>query len=475
MVAVASVHAQVSTRGDEASRLLNEWYAAGHGAGNHGDYYDNRDRGHSSLPGAAYPQLRRFVYNANEMQRNLDWRAPSRLIFAPVIGNASMSSPPRQGGSLVRHYYSTAQGIRFLHSQYRVNNLYVYPEHKDHDPLPAGLGDLFPTNTPYVVMSQGSSGSDQPFVHALVQTMAAFRPEVKAALIRFGVLAPTLQFIMRRHSRRVATPDQYYEGHAHPSVFAARDLDPLAMVRAAQELTVATIPPVAQLKLIQAPQSRLGVDYFEPTGSVVTESLATTPGAIARVVRAGRFETTLTVGAGALDINGFALEKVDWVVLRGDRTRIRIKPFGPNGQSARLAVDYHGTYASKGDITSSRVDIGVFVRTKAGVSVPGFVTFFYLANEHRRYDNGRLAVRRFGPAHGAAARYVDTRLTAPKRWRDEYRYEVNGALAGWTRYLPDGERYQFKADGTLLDAAGQSVPVNYQLGPDGVLRMRAKP
>ena len=39
------------------------------------------------------------------------------------------------------------------------NQLYVYPAHKDYADED---GDLFPANTPYILVSRGSSGSDQP-------------------------------------------------------------------------------------------------------------------------------------------------------------------------------------------------------------------------------------------------------------------------------------------------------------------------
>ena len=62
--------------------------------------------------------------------------------------------------------------MRFLYRQYRGGQLYVYPEHRDHDPGhngQGGYGDLFPTNSPCVVISQGSSGSDRAFVRAFFQ------------------------------------------------------------------------------------------------------------------------------------------------------------------------------------------------------------------------------------------------------------------------------------------------------------------
>ena len=80
-----------------------------------------------------------------------------------TFGNSSTSAPPQLGGSNPRSYYVFPFGLSFLYNQYTRNNLYIYPEHRDHDPghngKNDGYGDLYPTNTPYLIISQGSSGS----------------------------------------------------------------------------------------------------------------------------------------------------------------------------------------------------------------------------------------------------------------------------------------------------------------------------
>src|SRR5204863_8237323 len=91
-----------------------------------------------------------------------------------TFGNSSTSAPAHLGGSNPRTAYTSARGLDMLYKQYRGNNLYIYPEHRDHDPGPPrrmgenkkqsdhdaghngrgvvrgeeGYGDLYPTNTP---------------------------------------------------------------------------------------------------------------------------------------------------------------------------------------------------------------------------------------------------------------------------------------------------------------------------------------
>src|SRR5436305_7448978 len=97
-------------------------------------------------------------------------------------------------------YYTHQRGLPLLYEHYTHNNIYIYPEHRDHDPghngRGDGFGDTYPTNTPYLITSQGSSGSDQPFLHAIPFTLAAFRPAVKKRLVESGLLMPTLQMIL---------------------------------------------------------------------------------------------------------------------------------------------------------------------------------------------------------------------------------------------------------------------------------------
>ncbi len=114
-----------------------------------------------------------------------------------VIGNASLAIPDKQGWrSLPRLAYASQSSITRLYRSYCRNQIYVYPGHKDYGPghnglrdgKPGGFGDVFHANTPYLVASQGSSGSDQGFLRAFALTLAALPHETKRVLMlpRFG-------------------------------------------------------------------------------------------------------------------------------------------------------------------------------------------------------------------------------------------------------------------------------------------------
>src|SRR5262249_19340293 len=153
----------------------------------------------SLLDTSLYPQLRKITYTAEDKEKRRHWGAAVLVRSQVVFGNSSTSSPVTGAGSNPRVYYTHPANIAFLYRQYTGNNLYVYPEHRDHDPghngPDRGFGDLYATNTPYLLISQGSSVSDQPFLRALASTLAAFRPDVKKKLIETRLLMPTIQML----------------------------------------------------------------------------------------------------------------------------------------------------------------------------------------------------------------------------------------------------------------------------------------
>jgi len=137
LMAATAVSGQVTTRDDPVGRLLNEWYRDGTAAGLAALTYENRDGQHSPLNGALYPQLQVFTHSA---ATGPDKGPAGRLRLGPVVGNCSMAAPAVSGGSLPRFYMMDPAGGKFLLLQYLANNLFVYPEHQDHDPGANGIG-----------------------------------------------------------------------------------------------------------------------------------------------------------------------------------------------------------------------------------------------------------------------------------------------------------------------------------------------
>jgi len=380
----------ITTAQGEVGDLLRKWWKEGTAAGNVGDIYDNRDRAHSQLDLARFPQLRQLDYTEEEIKQGRHWAAQRVILPGVVFGNSSTSAHPRVGGSNVRMYYTLPKGLEFLYRQYTRNNLYIYPEHRDHDPgrtgPEEGFGDLFPTNTPYVITSQGSSGSDQPFMRAVPLTLAAFRPEVKKQLIEKGFLMPTVQLILRASGKQLKETDDYLTGKAHPTVFEGSLVDEVKMVKMAHDIRLENIPAAIQMRVVEEDVPTPGRDFFEPAG--ISEKLADTPVVIARIFRGKDRSRRMVVSAAkSIDLNKRPL-KYHWVLLRGDPTRVRITPLGDDKSQAEIVVDYQERrpISPGAPLESNRVDIGVFAHNGEYYSAPGFITYFTLDHEARIYD-----------------------------------------------------------------------------------------
>jgi len=385
----------------EIAKLLRQWHKEGTAAGNTGDFYDNRDRGHSQLGLGRFPQLDHTVYTEEQLKKRLDWALQLHLFFNHVtFGNSSTASGDPRWGSNPRHAQLSSRAMEVLYLQYTRNHLYMYPEHRDHDPghngRGDGYGDLFPANTPYVIVSQGSSGSDQPFMNAVPHTLAAFRPEVKKLLTERGLLMPTIQMIFRSSNKGIEKPEDYLAGKAHPTVFEGGNVDALKMIKMAHEMTADKVPPMVLLSVAEEEFGKPGIDYFE---AGERERLFDTPCAIARIVRSVRQVRRMVVTAKAsFDPNQRPLT-YKWVVLRGDPARIQIRPIDPDGSTVELKVAYHERMPvwPGSALESNRVDIGAFVHNGVYYSAPAFVSLSYLDDEARTYaPDGRILEVAYG-------------------------------------------------------------------------------
>jgi hypothetical protein len=460
-----------------AGDLLRKWYKEGTAAGNHGDLYDNRDGGHSLMNFKTFPQLMRVAYDEDVRNRQLHWGLQRQFIFlnAVCIGNSSTALTEGPMWRCQVRLALVEPGVPgLLHLQYSRNHLYMYPVHHDNSPGHngqggKGYGDVLPANTPYILLSQGSSGSDIVFLDAMAATLAALRPEVKSALAANGALMPTLQMIFRSSNRMVAKPEDYLTGKAHPSAFEGSQLDPEKMVRLAHDIQGDALPPLVQLKILEEDEPVLGRDYFDVGPR---EHLLDTPCAIARVVKSTKYRRRMVLSAeGSKDLRGKPLT-YHWAVLRGDEKLIRIKKLNPEGSKVELLVLYHPRrpVAAGAELESNRVDIGAFVHNGVYYSAPAFICFYSLDNEKRVYDE-KFHIKLVDYTDPAVRdNYVDPMLDFPKDWRDEYRYDDDGTLLGWTR-IRGHQREEFTAGGRLVlqkDQQGKPVktcPVRYVAQP----------
>jgi hypothetical protein len=413
---------------------LNGLIGRGMAHGFEGFLYENRDRGHSTLRPGQFPALTFLDYGPKLVQRNRDYGlAQDILLPVPVLGNSSTAiTGGPQWRSQTRAAMTSRRGAMAAAAYYGANALYLYPEHRDYDET-----DMFPVNWPYTVTSQGSSGSDQPFLMSLAMTMAAFRPDTWAALEQRHLIAPTLQMILRRNLSGVNTPADYLSGVAHPVVFHGKRLRPERMIAQAAAMTPEAIPPMVRLTVKQE-------DFADRAGLAgLSERMFTTPSAIARLWRGPQFERSLTVSADETrDPNGRALT-FQWFVVTGDAGGVRIEPTGERGETARITLRWQDALNALSfppdEIAQrrvSRVDIAVVADNGTSLSAPAMISVAFPTHQLRSYvEDGAGGKRLASIDYDAVTRAApfDPVLFWSAPWVDTLEYDDAGQVTGIRR------------------------------------------
>jgi hypothetical protein len=465
--------------------LLREHSGRGRAAGNHGDLYDNRDRGHSTLDPEAHPQLAHVIYDQTARDAGIDYGLAGPFLFdRPTLGNSSTAiteGPTWRSLPRLAYTYPDGAGPMRLWQSARANHLYIYPAHED---FTDEAGDLFPANTPYVLIARGSSGSDQPILEAVAMIFAAFRPDTKARLVEEGLVTPTVQMVFRRSLQNVRSRENYFSSDAQRAAFDAYEINLARMVSLANSIRAEDIPAEMRIRMEEEELGVEGVDYF---GQGLSEQLFDTPQAIARIWRAKTGRREMIVSAeDSRDPNGRPLS-FEWRLLQGDPEKIRIEPL-ERGRRARITLDWHEPFEISEDLSirSSRVDIGIFANNGVHDSAPAILSWYFPPREARHYETGPDGAPRIVEIDYSDPKregnYADPMLSPAADWRDSYHYDSVGTLREWVRESPRGKE-RFTAAGERIltfdieGRARRAVSVTYPLMEDenGALRVVEAP
>jgi len=404
------------------------------------------------------------VYAEDVMKRNLHMAGAKFLYNAATIGNSSLAMTDGPYWRSIPRMLSTDTRLGAqLFMQYTSNHVYVYPGHEDL--LATKAGDAFSANAPYLVATTGSSGTDLPFVHALLSTLEAFPPETRTFLAQPGRLAPTLHMMLRATQKHLASPGEYLTGKAHRAALNPANLDAEAMAAMARAMTTNAIPPLVFIRplALNPPTPKQGVGFFDHRPE---EWVVQTPALFSMVMRGPAQKRSIMFAAGAIPPGVTEKMEYKWVVLQGDPELVEIKPLKDDNTVVNISLTHPPVVPfaleksgdpEKPSLMTSRVDIGVFVSNGAYWSPPAIMSFYYLSNEERQYDiNGRLVKIDYTKA---SENYADPVLTIPKRWIDAYAHDAEGNVLGWERWRGNLVEH-FTADGFKIetrDAQGRAA------------------
>ena len=440
----------------QAHALLEKWMSEGTASGLSGTVWDNRDDGHSKINLDQMPGMVQFQYKPSEAKTK-GWGLQTRVMDKTTVGNSSTAHKQIDKGSQPRCAYSSPSGLSALRKQYRANNIYIYPSHMDHiagnqregksqtKKRGAGRGDMYPTNTPFIIVSQGSSGTDKPFIRAVSWTIGSFRRDVRLFLEEHGLLMPTVQMLLRRNQNNIDADKEYLTGRAHPPVFDRRNINVIKMMNAAHRMTLEDIPPLVQLKLISEDTMVAGRDFIGPVG--LSEKLYQSPELIARIWRGYSPSRTMRISAaGTINPSRLPLQYY-WVTLRGPADKVDIQLLNRDGSEVaiRFAYPYRSESNWLDGMWSNRIDVGVFAGTRKNISAPSFITWVTLDNEERRYTkDGKIQSIDYG-----TGRYVDPRLAVGMPFRDTFQWS-DGHIIGMMRKNAGGVTEEVEADGSTI-------------------------
>lgn len=412
--------------------LIRKWQAQGLASGNVGDIYDNHDNRHSVLDTKFFPGLIPTSYSKDARAFGAAiagslFTFPGRIVF----GNSSMAnlSGPYWGSfaRLMQNNY-----LNILLSQYLSNTIYVYPQH--HDYLSTKFGDVFPTRTPYLFISPGSSWTDRPILASIATALAAMRPETKDYLASKGMIAPALQYLLRASQTNIIAREDYLTAKAHPVVFNGEAVDTLRLAELANALTTNSLSPMAPLRLLLDDSINKQIpnrDFYGKAG----EMLFISPCSIAHVWRGkGRTRNVVLEAGNPKDTT----TRYHWFIGQGDKDKINIRKIDSRGSRVEISVDYHkAPFDSPFGIKSSRVDVICVADDGVNYSAPSFVTWFFPPAIRHSFDiTGKTISVDYAKGEDP---YVDPIIYLPRGLRTEFIYDNNGRHTTTRHIHADGK------------------------------------
>ncbi len=332
---------------------------AGQAAGYGGLAYHDMDNGHAVAGTGGMTGLETKI---NQAYVGTDpWHSDAARI---VIANQSQAynfadgwmSMPRNGN------------LTQITNLWEQSKLFVWPEHRDH-----GRQDYYAWQTPALVLSQGSSGSELDEVLKLLHILAAMPSAVRTTLHQERLLMPTLAMLHRR--ARVTTDLDYLTPAPHASALADADVarDGIAL---AASLRAGELPPLVGLTLEQTSippaWAALGFRQIESSKVAMTWSATTAPA----TAPGEQWRAIVDLAPASRDLGGRRLYFFARV-MRGDPAHVTVTQL--DGSRFEIAADWpaeHTARVNGHDRGSRRATIGFVAHNGLWMSAPAFVSVF---------------------------------------------------------------------------------------------------
>ncbi len=333
--------------------------AAGQAAGYAGLSYHDMDDGHAVAGTAAMPGIETQI---NQAYAGTDpWHSdPARILIA----NQSQAynfpdgwmSIPRNGS------------IAAIGTMWEASKLFLWPEHRDH-----GVVDFYPWQTPTLVLSQGSSGSELDEVAKLLHILAALPTDVRAALHTEHLLMPTVTMLHRR--ARVATDLDYLTPAAHTVAVADADVGREG-VQLAASIRQGELPPIAGLTIEAATfppdWETLGFRQQETGRFALVWAASAQPA----TPPAGTFSAIVDLAPASRDANARPLYFFARVI-RGDAAHVRITQLSQGRFQIDAEWPAEVTAMINGhDRTTRRATVAFVAHNGVWLSPPAFLSVF---------------------------------------------------------------------------------------------------
>jgi hypothetical protein len=201
-------------------------------------------------------------------------------------------------------------------------------------------------------VTAGQSWSDLYYLKATLEASRSFKPAVKQEAVKRGLLAPTIQTLLRKSLNNVTNEADYLTSRAHPTAFPRGGLNLARLKAAAAALKSDEIPPLAVVSVKPRPVAD------PPPWPELTYATAF---AWAYVLRADETERFFTVAAKGASEFAFA-------VVHDDLGAAKLE---------RLSHDTALVTLDKSRMSpTNRVDVAVFGKERStGWGAPSYISF----------------------------------------------------------------------------------------------------